>query len=522
MQNRNYDLSDLAPKISNSSKSNYDLSDLALKQNNAAIPSLKNNVINDFLKSMAIPKNSSFAQQTGLNTASGFKSALGEALPFAAGLIPGVGLGELALGAGAKEGLPALGRYALNKLGNLGVGTAITTTSSELNPQNKNSLNRNLQQNLGENALLEGIGPVLKVGSKILDYAKPQKYAEEIINKLSGLNIGENGRIFANKIKDAYNKVKRGVQNDYNSIFNRSDVVRGSGIGSEISQSGGYLDIDKKVIDAFTPKIDQAHYKFISNPSLYNAHLLRHELGDSIRELESTKKKSGLSNEDEIVKQNREKAFNTLNENMNEGFDKIDQSLRDNYSDANQKYIENVVPYLENDKIRKIVTTEPNRLKASDVKNISNEFENPSENIQKIVNDIGPSAKHHIMAEKFGQLQGKVTPEKLQLLYNDLKNKGYSQYITPEIENMFNKLSFRQKAKLGLQGAPGAISALALSSHLPLIAQVAEAPAMIGASIYGSKGISKILPKVNPLSSPELKKVTRITGRSGINYINNS
>lgn len=464
-------------------------------------------------------------------------------------------------GIGAGPGL-------LNALTRMGIGTAAGTALGMADQNNMNTPGQTAGYNAAGNALLEGIPLAGKGISSAYNYIQPGKYAESILNALGdGQNLASNGRIFANKIKGAYESAKAKGSDLYNDVFNRRidkpnnsigdstvsvqsanasagnnidnssslganlDGIRGNTVGNQSIMPSAATTTEKAklfdggTIDKFTPDLKDLHDDFLASPTLNNAHKLQSQLGFEVRRLEKMDKKANLSAADNNVLQTYRKARNQVKDKMNQVFDDISPELKDQYNAANEHYLNNVVPYLQNPKISAIVKTHPNKITGKHVNNIGAEFRNPDEDIQKIVSDVGPDANNHIVYDRLSKLTGKVSPEKLRSEINNLKNQGYEDYVSPELESMMSKLGRREGAQSGVGKGLAVLAGLGLGHHFG--GSAAELAGLgIGGMTNIGKGILNNIPvipgiKLSPNVLNSISQTYRTAGRTGINALAN-
>lgn len=391
----------------------------------------------------------------------------------AASMIPGGGL------------IPALIRIAAN--------TGISTTENTLNPENKKSTGQNALENAGINTAIESVPVVGKTIGKGLDYFQPQKYAEKILNQIGGLQShAQNARILADKIKSKYQQAKDYGSDLYNDVFSGTDTVRPGRYNSSLRSpiESQYLNLPKEVTDSYLPDIKKLHNQYLDNPTLRNAHELQSQLGFEGRKLSKMDKKNQLGIADKSVMQHWNNARESLIQDMGGAFDAASHhinpdkfqtvDLKNSYAKANENWAQNVAPYLDNPKISNISKNESKKLTGSDVSNISKEFANAHEDsdMSKIVSDIGHTAHNHILYDRLGKLQGKVTPERLISEVAKLRNEGFENFISPKLEKELEQLATKSTLRSAARSAPGVLGGLAAGSHFGSMGEIIGAPAL--------------------------------------------
>lgn len=391
--------------------------------------------------------------------------------------IYGSTLGSLALKApqfiaNAISKLPNAAQGAVNLLGRTGAGTALTTGANVLSPENKKSLSELSQENALWNLGAESLPVGLKLGAKAMGKAlsplRPQKYAQDVFNYIGGgKSIEENAKILAQKIKDAYKRSKTAGEKLYDDIFNRASMGKS---GIHRLEPKTYSKIDQKIIDRYTPKIEDLHSEYLSNPSLKNAHNLQSQLGSEIRRLEGMDLAKNLDTTGRSTLQSYQKSQRSIINDIKEGLGK---DLGRDYMKATENWAKNVVPFIENPKISTIAKKKLEKIKGKDLQNISEAFKNPNEDMLKVVNELGPDAWKHILYDKLGKLRTNLTPERLSKEIENMKNQGFSSYIHPNLEDQILKLSNKSRNRELLQRGIGGITGYKLGSVMGVPGEMA-------------------------------------------------
>jgi hypothetical protein len=442
------------------------------------------------------------------------KELLHSAAEAASYLTPGI---DLFKGANV---LSKIGNY----LGHTATGTMTTSIPDLLDPNNKNkpidTVKKNALLNAGTN-LIPGIGNVLKKG---YDYIQPGKYAEKIFNHITGgQNISDNARIFSNKIKSAYNAVKSKGSELYDNVFNRSDVSTPRAYAKKLGKKSEYLSLGKDITDQYTPDIMKAHKAYLEDRTLNNAHKLQSKLGDEERRLKSMGEVNNLSDTDNKAYQLYRDSRSLLQNDMYKAFDEIHPDLTNEYKNANNFHLNEVIPYKESgsEKIKKIVNTKPEKLSAKHIKNIGAEFKDPNEHIQKIIDDLGPEASKHIITDQVGHLSGKINEENLKNAIDKLKNNGFGKYLPDNLDSMLSDLNSSSRAKNAFQTIGPAIMGATLGHHIGPVSEIIGAG--LGAAGHGLvSNAANHFPNIN-ISPNVLKSLSEAytpATRFGINALN--
>jgi hypothetical protein len=438
----------------------------------------------------------------------------GEALDAARGAAEAIPMAGRAFSAlGSSNFLPSLARRAAGS----GIYGAITS------PQNPGT---GAAENAGISTGLDLLGGAPKVYGALAQYVKPNQYAKQLIGSLSpGQNLEENAKSLSQDIENAYKKHQGAASDLYSPVFNRvgnssiydpltdatttkstsnnfdniNDVINhlndknntelktpsdlkdyllnNHGVSfknnkqildffnsgrHDIPASSKYISLNPSIADNYNYDLKDLHQQFIKNPTFQNAHNLQAQLGSSIRDLQKTRSKSGLTSADSSVLQGNIAAKTALNSDMNNFLGNSNQNLSDQYQQANKYFINNVVPYRESPQLSQIANgtlTNP--------KNIGNLFKSPSDNTLKVIDDLGDSGRNKVLYSQLGNIN---KPEKLLDALQKLPNKGFSSYITPQvsqgIEPLANRIMARNLAQRVSGGALGAALAHASGSGM--------------------------------------------------------
>lgn len=304
-------------------------------------------------------------------------------------------------------------------------------------------------------ALFGAGGEVIPAAAGIAKYASPQRLTDSIMGYIKGgRSVEGNAKSLASDIKNSFEK-RRGEASDiYNPLF---DSVGDSSIYGDIVKSPQlYNNLDKSISDGYLPDIKKLHNEFIKNPTLQNAHDLQSQLGFEVRRLERQPVRSIADTRD---MQNWRSARDSLQKDTDSFLNSQDKTgdLSKMYNDATEHYRNNVVPYLSNSGIAKIA-----RGQVTNPKNITTLFKSPSEDVAKVVEDLGDEGRKKILYAELGK-KIKMTPEGLTSEISKLEPKGLSSYITPTLQNQLDKMPARIATKTALQRGAGLAAGLALA-----------------------------------------------------------
>lgn len=308
----------------------------------------------------------------------------------------------------------------------------------------------------GFSAAAEALPLPFKAAGKIAEQFKPQKYAEDLMQDLSGgRTLEENTKSLASAITDTFKSKKQEAAKLYQPVFEK--------LGNEslydaipIGMSA-YEAMDKTIPLAYTRGLRKAHESFSSNPTLENAHKLQSQLGSEIRDLQ----KGGLSIADRDTLLGYAEAQTALKDDISKFFQLKNPKLGQEYTEASNYFLSDIVPYLENSKLRKIALGE-----VTNPKSIANMFKHPEDDMLKVAEDLGEDAKKQILYSELGKHKINLKPERLSKALSEAKEKGLGSYFTDEIENKADTLASRidwsDKLKrlgglfVGSQAIPGA------------------------------------------------------------------
>jgi hypothetical protein len=341
---------------------------------------------------------------------------------------------------------------------------------------------------------------LISSGAKLINAFRPQKYAEGIINDLSGgRSLEQNAQSIAQDINNSFGRQMQNSAADYKPVF---DAAGNSSIYNGVNQqlarvpANNFKNLDEAIdyindqhgLDLNTPKDlkdflqNQNGYSFNSNkalldffnsypatvnagkysslgddifnsydrnlknlnqqfntaPTLQNAHNLQSQLGSVVRKLQSQDAIGNLSVADRSTMQGYQNAQDALRSDINDFLTRKNPALANQYQTATNNYLNNVVPYFENPKLASIAKGD-----TVNPDNITNLFKSPEPEIQKVVNDLGDGAKNKILYSQLGKLKGTLTPEKLVDGINNLDKNGLGSYVTPTLSQQLNNLTSR-------------------------------------------------------------------------------
>jgi len=472
--------------------------------------------------------------------------------------VPGV-IGNIAQSLGG-EGMAAINRRMIGNAAYSGV------TSPDNNVQ---------QAEKGAAAsvaseLIPGIGGIAAKGAQ---YFMPQRFAQNIIQNLGGgQTLSDATKSVIANVKSSYEEQQANANTLYNSV--RDSVPSGSiyapvksvyGIpsaaptntaivsksyspvdqgvnpafaeptGKNISSTimakgqqnpasfleGAYPSLPSSTINNYTDTLKDMHNNFINDPTFNNAHQLQSELGAVSRQLDSkaTPPTIGTIN----AQNSLNNARGALKSDMDNFLQNQSPELAQQYKNASDSYLQNVVPYKTNPKIYGMATGDIENIKPSSLSNI---FSAPDSDMGKVLSDLPEGAVDKILYTKLGQTVPNKSAQGLLNSYQNLQQQGLSEHISPQLASQLGELENRIKARNGLQMASAGLSAAALGGAHG--SATAGAMLGLGAGAVASPFMNYIgrrLPIDN--ISEGISNVLRGTypaGRSAVlaNYLNNS
>lgn len=290
-------------------------------------------------------------------------------------------------------------------------------------------------------------GGLYKAGQQL--FRTPSFVKQALQDALSGGNktVSENAQSLASDIRNAFQSQKQNASAIYQPVFDAAgnDNIYSSGIDQK------YLATPNSFASS---KSDDLHENFIKNPTVNNAHLLQSQLASDARSIKGS----------DVGSQQAIKSINNSRQNLlsdiNNYLTQKDPNLANQYNQAAQNYLENVVPYTTDKSIKNIATG-----KITNPTNVANIFASPEGDIRKVVNDLPDSSKGKILYSILGKKQ---SASQLIDNFDKLSDKGLEEYITPEIQNSIESL----RNSLLRRNVAGAVTGLGLGAMNPKIREI--------------------------------------------------
>jgi len=277
----------------------------------------------------------------------------------------------------------------------------------------------------------------------------PADQAQTVLNTLGkGLTKQENVMSFANRIKDARSNAVAEGSDLYNNVLNQPGITGRLIKDNNIYQTSfgplkrSYPKVGKDIFNKYDRDIKPYHQAFMENPTFENAHSLQSQLGYEIRDLTKKNAKGMLDLKDKSTMKDFKYARKAVTGDMSNFLNKQDPTggLSDAYKGATQNWKENVAPYTENPKIAQIAT---GRIQSPG--SIANLFSKPEPATEKIIDELGPDAKHEILFDELSKIRPNVTAERLQKAYEKLDPRRLDMYKTSSLDDQMSQLSKSMK-----------------------------------------------------------------------------
>lgn len=364
---------------------------------------------------------------------------------------------------GLAEGLPVVGNLAsgLDKIPHVGsalkriLGAGAYGYATE--PENRNSA---AGWNAGLATGFEVLPPAARMTGKFLDKFKPEKYAEKILNDLSGgKTLEENAKELASDIRQSFKTQFKAGKKAYGGVFAEHGAT--PIYETDNALQSAYKTLDKEIPDSYLRKLSKLHQDFEQNPTLTNAHELQSQLGSEIRKLQKIDASGNLSIADRNIKQGYEEAHDAVLADIYGFLSRQGDDSAAKYKTATQNWLENVVPYYENSTIAKMA-----KGRITNPKNIITTFKNPEPHVEKVLQDLGMDANNKILYAELGKLNSNLNAQNLNKAIADLDKEGLGSYATPKLINEAKILNKRIKNSSFADKAIGATAVTAAAFGL--------------------------------------------------------
>lgn len=246
------------------------------------------------------------------------------------------------------------------------------------------------------------------------------------------------------------------VQEIFGSDMNQTQIDNlEHALNIPVSSDSKFLTMAKnndKIIEGNTRDL---YDKFVKKPTLSNADALQSQLGDDYGYYKGLQEKGKLEPALKPRLKQLSDLRNQLKDEMTEGLNRRNPNYGKELDQYNQKYRENVVPYGqeqftqnivgEGKKVREERAANPNLPYNVTSGEAASYFANPSRSALKVSEDIGEAGRNKIL---YNLLADETNPEAKGLanaILSAKQSKGYSRYITPEMEDLAQQLLRRTK-----------------------------------------------------------------------------
>jgi len=227
----------------------------------------------------------------------------------------------------------------------------------------------------------------------------------------------------------------------------------------------------------------EAHNDYMKNASTNNADTLLSQLGKAERRL---KAKPNLHPDEEVALSALQKNKAALKGDMRDYVSTLPEEYQNKYSQFTNMYREHIEPFAEkgNTMLQEMAGGKRQGFTRGDVEGV---FANPTQAVSRLAEHIGPEGRGNVLFNKL--IEAKGDPERLGQAILDMKsNKGYSQYVTPEMEAIANNLIKRAKVSKIVKGVGGATLGAGLGGIASNLTGMTSYPgAILGGAIGGAK-----------------------------------
>lgn len=315
-------------------------------------------------------------------------------------------------------------------------------------------------------AAIGGLDGAINVGKAAASLIRPQPVMDSIIQNLGqGQSLEGNAQALANGLKTAYqNSVAQGkaLYDPVTQAYGNTPIYANTDV-----PNGAYQALDSNILGS-DRRLNSLNQQFTQSPTFNNAHILQSQLGSAVRKLQANDAKGTLSVADRGTMQDYQDARDALQTDMGSFLNSQNPAAANQYQGASANWAQNVAPFTENPRISQLAKgdiTNPNLTK------LHNVFANPEPEMQKVISQMPSNTPNQILFNKLGQTaNGK--PNNLLNAYQNLDKQGIGSYVTPDLQQQFEKLGSTISNKnrvintgLGGAAASGAYGLWHLISH---------------------------------------------------------
>ena len=262
----------------------------------------------------------------------------------------------------------------------------------------------------------------------------PKARTRQILSDIGDGNpISKNPASIADDIRNAY--LER--QNIKNSIYNPIKKAVGNeniyqeGLGLPDSQ---YKGIDADVIKKYSDDAKVLHKKFISEPTVNNAHELQSQLGTEAKSLETASKRMPLSQAERNERSAYYRGRGALLDDIQNFLQRKSPLAAEQYNAGRDYMVDEINPFRTKPKLMQMATGKLEEPKESDILGSFNTQEG-----KELANKLGDNFKEKIAFQKLGKFQRKPNA-RLLLQAADKLEKDFEPYKTPNLNRQLEEL----------------------------------------------------------------------------------
>ena len=349
------------------------------------------------------------------------------------------------------------------------------------------STSQKIEQFAGE--MLPGmeVGPQAAVKAakgvgKGIEYIQPQKEIPKLMEKLGG-----GAKTSEENIANLSSEVSRGrIAQEEEALVPKREFLEGTKgkniYKKEPSEVGKFMP--SKYLESgqstkgYSQGLKQTHNNFMNDRNPDNADKLMSGIKREMRRIKDTANKVGWTNTSENTYKKLSKNLDNLTSDFTQFINELPPELRGKYKDFTNKWKINAAPYGADKTIEALSEGKHLGLTQSQ---IAKAFANPTKETIKILGDIGEPGKGHVLYNFLQNIDPKNVSKFAKAILDAKKTKGYSQYVTPELEAWANNIIRRQStrsatqdialglATLPLMGPMGAASVIGAKHAMPYL-----------------------------------------------------
>lgn len=253
------------------------------------------------------------------------------------------------------------------------------------------------------------------------------------------------------------------VSEIFNADMNATQVANlEHALSIPTKSASSFLDLVEKNPKLIQGKTQELFDIFKRRQTLKNADKLQSQIGKQMGKYSERAEKSGLSTGEDLELQQLKEMRDSLKTDMQGHLERVNPKLAEENKIYSDKFRDNVIPYKE-EVATKSIANEPKHIKDMRAENPSlpynvtssqmmQAFAEPSRAALQITGDIGEAGRNKIL---YNLLADDTKPEAKGLanaILQAKQSKGYSQYVTPEMEDfalqLLKRVKMRDRASL--------------------------------------------------------------------------